>query len=108
MSKIIFGQLGKLKRDKIEEYESLHANPWPDVLKTIHNCNLRNYSIFRHDDLVFAYFEYVGVDLLEKIRLQTAVLSHIGRLVGGVDVAHRDDLVGIQFARESEFLSDFV
>ena len=62
MSKIIFGQLGRLKRDKIEEYESLHANPWPDVLKTIHNCNLRNYSIFRHDDLVFAYFEYVGVD----------------------------------------------
>ena len=62
MSKIIFAQLGKLKKDKIQEYESLHANPWPDVLKTIHNCNLRNYSIFRHDDLVFAYFEYVGVD----------------------------------------------
>ena len=62
MKKAIFGQLGRLKKDKIEEYEILHANPWPDVLKTIHDCNLQNYSIFRHEDLVFAYFEYTGTD----------------------------------------------
>ena len=62
MSKVIFGQLGRLKPEKIQEYEALHANPWPEVLKTIHDCNLRNYSIFRHEDMVFAYFEYVGED----------------------------------------------
>ena len=62
MSRVLFGQLGRLKPEKIEEYEALHANPWPEVLKTIHDCNLRNYSIFRHEDLVFAYFEYVGED----------------------------------------------
>lgn len=62
MSKIIFGQLGCLKPEKIEEYEALHANPWPEVLKTIHDCNLRNYSIFRHENMVFAYFEYIGED----------------------------------------------
>lgn len=60
--KIIFGQLGRLKPEKIEEYESLHAAPWPGVLKTIHECNLRNYSIFREGEYVFAYFEYVGDD----------------------------------------------
>lgn len=60
MGKIIFGQLGRLKEDKIQQYEELHANPWPEVLHTIHQCNMRNYSIFRHGDLVFAYFEYVG------------------------------------------------
>ena len=59
---IRFGQIGKLKSDKIEEYCVLHAQPWPEVLKTITDCNLRNYSIFRHGDLVFAYFEYVGED----------------------------------------------
>ena len=58
----IFGQLGRLKAEKIEEYEALHADPWEGVLRTIHDCNLRNYSIFRRDDLVFAYFEYVGED----------------------------------------------
>lgn len=58
----LFGQIGRLKPDKIEEYENLHANPWPEVLQTIHRCNLRNYSIFRHGDLVFAYFEYIGQD----------------------------------------------
>ena len=60
--KRVFGQLGRLKKEKIAEYDALHANPWPEVLQTIHDCNLRNYSIFRQEDLVFAYFEYVGED----------------------------------------------
>ena len=62
MSRRIFGQLGRLKADKIAEYEALHGAPWPEVIQTIYDCNLRNYSIFRHDDLVFACFEYVGED----------------------------------------------
>lgn len=52
MNKVVMGQLGRLKPEKIEEYDMLHANPWPEVLQTIHDCNLRNYSIFRHEDLV--------------------------------------------------------
>jgi L-rhamnose mutarotase len=62
MGKKFFGQVGKLKPDKIQEYKELHLNPWPGVLKTIRECNIANYSIFLHGDLVFAYFEYVGED----------------------------------------------
>ena len=62
MEKVIFGQLGRLKRDKIDEYAELHAAAWPGVLKTITECHLQNYSIFLHNDLVFSYFEYVGED----------------------------------------------
>ena len=53
-------------------------------------------------------FENVGVDSLEKIRSQRAVLRHIGCLIGRVDVAHRDDLVGIKLTREIKLFSDFV
>ena len=31
-----FGQVGKLKENKIEEYERLHRAVWPGVLKKIH------------------------------------------------------------------------
>ena len=62
MSQVVIGQLGRLKPDKIEEYERLHANPWPEVLQTIRDCNMQNYSIFRHEDMVFACFEYTGQD----------------------------------------------
>jgi len=62
MKKVIFGQVGRLRPEKIDEYCKLHAEPWPEVLQTITECNLRNYSIFRHNDLVFSYFEYVGDD----------------------------------------------
>lgn len=43
-------------------YERYHAAVWPDVLKTIHDCNIRNYSIYRFGELLFSYFEYIGAD----------------------------------------------
>lgn len=62
-----FGQIGRLKKEKIEEYIQLHeievySEKWRQVLKTISDCNMKNYSIFIKDDLVFGYFEYVGND----------------------------------------------
>jgi L-rhamnose mutarotase len=35
---------------------------WPAVLRTIANCNIRNYSIFLRQGILFAYFEYHGAD----------------------------------------------
>jgi L-rhamnose mutarotase len=57
-----FGQVLGIRPEAIEEYERLHAAVWPEVLDTIHACNIRNYSIFRHETTLFAYFEYVGED----------------------------------------------
>jgi L-rhamnose mutarotase len=57
-----FGQVIGIDPDQAAEYERLHADVWPGVLATIHACNIRNYSIFRHGDRLFAYYEYVGDD----------------------------------------------
>jgi len=55
-----FGQVIRVRPEKFEEYRRLHAAVWPDVLSMIRACNIRNYSIYHHDGLLFAYFEYVG------------------------------------------------
>jgi L-rhamnose mutarotase len=55
-----FGQVIRVRPDRIADYERLHAEAWPGVLATIRASNIRNYSIFRHGELLFAYFEYVG------------------------------------------------
>ncbi len=70
--KIIFGEIGKLKREKIEEYKLLHADPWPKVTEMITKCNLRNYSIFIQNDIVFAYYEYVGDDFEKDMQMMEA------------------------------------
>jgi L-rhamnose mutarotase len=57
-----YGQILKVRPEKIEEYVRYHAAVWPEVLKTIRDCNIRNYSIFLKDDMLFAYFEYIGSD----------------------------------------------
>jgi L-rhamnose mutarotase len=57
-----FAQLVRVKPEHVEEYERIHEAVWPGVLATIHECNIRNYSIYRYNDILFAYFEYVGDD----------------------------------------------
>lgn len=57
-----YGRLVKVKPEAIEAYEKIHEAVWPEVLATIHACNIRNYTIFRHENLLFSYFEYVGDD----------------------------------------------
>lgn len=57
-----YGQLIGLKPGSFEEYAQYHANVWPEVLRAIRGCHIQNYSIFFRDDILFAYFEYVGDD----------------------------------------------
>lgn len=62
-----YGMVIGLRPEKVAEYSALHAAAWPDVLKMISACNIRNYSIYlRHLDdgrpYLFSYFEYTGSD----------------------------------------------
>jgi L-rhamnose mutarotase len=57
-----FGQVIGVREEQFDEYVKHHAEVWPGVLKMIEECNIRNYSIFHKDGLLFAYFEYVGED----------------------------------------------
>ncbi len=58
------GQIIAVDPEGIAEYKRLHAAAWPQVLEMISACNIRNYSIFlkEPENLLFAYFEYVGND----------------------------------------------
>ncbi len=60
-----YGSVIGLRPEKLEEYKRLHAAVWPDVLKMIRQCHIRNYTIFLRtlDDgrpYLFSYYEYVG------------------------------------------------
>ena len=55
-----YGSVIKIKTKKLEEYKKIHANIWPEVAKTITECNIINYSIFHKDGYLFSYFEYIG------------------------------------------------
>jgi L-rhamnose mutarotase len=62
-----YGMVLGLRPEKLEEYKQLHAAVWPDVLRMIRECHIRNYSIYLRqlDDgrhYLFSYFEYTGAD----------------------------------------------
>ena len=57
-----YGSLIRVRPEQFEEYKRLHANVWPEVLQMIEACNIRNYSVYHKDGVLFSYFEYVGDD----------------------------------------------
>jgi L-rhamnose mutarotase len=61
-----FGWVIGLRPERIEEYKRLHAAVWPDVLRMIGACCIRNYSIYLREiegkPYLFSYLEYAGED----------------------------------------------
>ena len=40
-----------------EEYKRRHDEIWPEMVETLKEAGIRNYSIFRHGLTLFGYFE---------------------------------------------------
>jgi L-rhamnose mutarotase len=62
VSGVRYGSVIGIRPEMAEQYEELHRNVPRAVLQTIADCNIVNYSIFRYQELLFSYFEYVGDD----------------------------------------------
>jgi L-rhamnose mutarotase len=55
-------QIIHLRPEAEADYKKYHQAVWPEVLSRITDCNIRNYSIFLRDGILFSYFEYIGSD----------------------------------------------
>jgi L-rhamnose mutarotase len=55
-------QVIRVRPERYQEYVDYHAAVWPGVAAKIRECNIRNYSIYHWNGLLFAYFEYTGAD----------------------------------------------
>lgn len=56
------GSIIKLRSEYEERYIILHKHTFPGVLLRIRKSNIRNYSIFLLNGMLFSYYEYVGID----------------------------------------------
>ena len=72
-----FGKVIGIKKENIPEYNRLHADTWPGVLKTITDCHIHNYSIYLAEVepdkyYLFSYFEYTGDDIAREMEKMKA------------------------------------
>jgi len=79
-----FGQVIRLRPESEEEYRRIHAQIWPVVEQAIAEAGIRNYSIYLKDGLLFAYFEYHGLD--EEYEARMAALAKVSRESGWWDL----------------------
>lgn len=67
-----YGMTIRLRSEAEATYRRYHASVWPEVLNKIADCNIRNYSIFLHDGVLFGYFEYFGEDFAGDMKKMAA------------------------------------
>jgi L-rhamnose mutarotase len=46
-----------VRPERIEEYVRAHREVWPEMLDALRAAGIRNYTIFRHGNQMFGYFE---------------------------------------------------
>ncbi|HEV2135987.1 MAG TPA: L-rhamnose mutarotase [Terracidiphilus sp.] len=62
----------RLKPGAVKTYREYHSAVWPEVLRMIAECNIRNYSIYLKDGFLFGYFEYHGTDFAADMKKMAA------------------------------------
>lgn len=65
-----YGMVIGLRADKVEEYKRLHAAVWPDVLATLTENGVHNFTIFlkEPENLLFGTFDHIGDDYEEAAK----------------------------------------
>jgi L-rhamnose mutarotase len=56
----------KLKSSNEREYKRRHDEIWPEMLETLRNAGIHNYSIFLNGEQLFAYLEVEDFDRMVK------------------------------------------
>jgi L-rhamnose mutarotase len=47
----------QVRPERIEDYVHAHRHVWPEMLDALRSAGIRNYTIFRHGNQMFGYFE---------------------------------------------------
>ena len=67
-----YGMVIQVRAGFEEAYRRYHQAVWPEILEMIRACNIRNYSIYWKDHLLFGYFEYHGVEFVKDMEKMSA------------------------------------
>ena len=47
----------QVRPERMEDYVRAHREVWPEMLDALRGAGIRNYTIFRHGNQMFGYFE---------------------------------------------------
>lgn len=67
-----------------EEYKKRHEEIWPEMVETLKEAGVRNYSIFRHGLTLFGYFETADIERTQEYLANSEVNQRWGESMTSV------------------------
>ncbi len=65
----------RLKTGAKDEYKRRHDQVWPEVRDVLSQAGIHNYSIWNHDEMLFAYFETEDFKKAQQIMDSSAIFQ---------------------------------
>jgi len=63
----------RVRPERVEEYVAAHREVWPEMLDALRSAGIRNYTIFRHGNEMFGYFEADDLEAAARYLAQQEV-----------------------------------
>jgi L-rhamnose mutarotase len=94
----------RVRPDKLDEYLEAHRNVWPELLAAMRDAGVRNYTIFRHGNEMFGYFESDDLEAVSaymanqevNTRWQDAMAKLLEERVPGTGPAALDEIFRLE------------
>lgn len=81
-----------------EEYKKRHDEIWPEMIETLREAGMGNYSIWNVGDELFGYYECTqGIDHAARVQRESSVVERWNEYMKDVMVMERDPVTGAQY-----------
>jgi len=94
----------RVRPEKLDEYLEAHRHVWPELLAAMRDAGVRNYTIFRHGNEMFGYFESDDLEAVSdhmaalevNTRWQDAMADLLEERVPGTGPAALDEIFRLE------------
>lgn len=88
---------GYIAEGKKEEYIKRHNEIWPELVKTLKEAGISNYTIWNEGNELFGYYECEkGVEYAQKIQRESPIVDKWNLFMEGVLIMPMDPETGAQ------------
>lgn len=81
----------RLLPGKLEEYIRRHDEIWPEMVASLRESGITNYTIWNHGDMLIGYYECPDLEAAERYKAQSDVMKRWSESMEGIMEMQKDE-----------------
>ena len=95
---------GKIAEGKYNEYVKRHSEIWPEMVETLKNAGICNYTIWTCGNEVFGYYECKsGIEYAATVQKESPIVRKWDEYMKDILIMEKDPITGVQQSLKKVF-----